>query len=97
MSGDAPTPALLDSDPGHDDPVAILRPLGSPGVRLLGITTCFGDGAVEDATGNAQRVLAVGRQDVPVAMDAARPMRGQLDTGRYWDLVLAALDHQGSA
>lgn len=84
MSPDAPTPILLDCDPGHDDAVAILLALGSPSVRLLGITTCFGNCAVEDATRNAQRVLAlVGREDVPVAVGAAGPMRGELALGNY--------------
>ncbi len=84
MSGEAPTPVLLDCDPGHDDAVAILLALGSPGVRLLGISTCFGNCAVEDATRNAQRVLAlVGREDVPVAVGASGPMRGELALGNY--------------
>ena len=36
-----PVPVLLDCDPGHDDAVAILLALGSPGTDLIGITTCF--------------------------------------------------------
>ncbi len=84
MSRDTPTPVLLDCDPGHDDAVAILLALGSPSILLLGITTCFGNCAVEDATRNAQRVLAlVGREDVPVAVGAAGPMRGELALGNY--------------
>lgn len=84
MSADAPIPVLLDCDPGHDDAVAILLALGSPELRLLGITTCFGNCAVEDATRNAQRVLAlVGREDVPVVVGAAGPMRGALALGNY--------------
>ena len=85
MSGNgALTPIMLDCDPGHDDAVAILLALGSPGVRLLGITTCFGNCSVEDATRNAQRVLAlVGREDVPVARGAAGPMRGEVALGNY--------------
>lgn len=84
MSDAGATPVVLDCDPGHDDAVAILLALGSPGVRLLGITTCFGNCAVEDATRNAQRVLALaGREDVPVAEGAAGPMRGQVALGNY--------------
>ena len=84
MSDAGPTPVVLDCDPGHDDAVAILLALGSPGVRLLGITTCFGNCAVEDATRNALRVLALaGREDVPVAAGAAGPMRGQVALGNY--------------
>lgn len=77
-------PILLDCDPGHDDAVAILLALGSPGIRLLGVTTCFGNCAVEDATRNALAVLALaGRGDVPVARGAAGPMRGQANLGNY--------------
>ena len=84
MSGAPPVPVLLDCDPGHDDAVAILLALGSPGIRLLGITTCFGNCAVGDATRNAQRVLAlVGREDVPVAVGAAGPMLGEVALGNY--------------
>ncbi len=84
MSGETATPVLLDCDPGHDDAVAILLALGSPGISLLGITTCFGNCAVEDATRNAQRVLALaGREDVPVAVGASGPMRGELALGNY--------------
>lgn len=77
-------PILLDCDPGHDDAVAILLALGSPGVRLLGVTTCFGNCSVEDATHNALSVLALaGRGDVPVARGAAAPMRGETSLGNY--------------
>ena len=84
MSAATPVPVLLDCDPGHDDAVAILLALGSPDIRLLGITSCFGNCAVEDATRNAQRVLALaGREDVPVAVGAVGPMRGELALGNY--------------
>ncbi len=77
-------PVLLDCDPGHDDAVAILLALGSPQVELLGITTCFGNCTVADATRNAQRVLALaGREDVPVAVGAGGPMRGDTALGNY--------------
>lgn len=86
MAPDQPRPVsiLLDCDPGHDDAVAILLALGSPQVRLLGISTCFGNCAVEDATRNAQRVLALaGRADVPVAVGAAGPLVGDVALGNY--------------
>ena len=75
---------LLDCDPGHDDAVAILLALGSREVRLLGITTCFGNCAVEDATRNALQVLTLaGRSDVPVAVGASGPMIGDVALGNY--------------
>lgn len=80
----APTPVLLDCDPGHDDAVAILLALGSPDVRLLGITTCFGNCAVDHATRNALQVLTLaGRADIPVAAGAAGPLGGDVELGNY--------------
>ena len=62
--------------PGTTTRSRILLALGSPGVDLLGVTTTFGNCSVEDATRNAQRVLALaGGADVPVARGAAGPMR----------------------
>lgn len=78
-----PVPILLDCDPGHDDAVAILLALGSPAIRLLGITTTFGNCAVEDATRNALRVLALCGSDVPVAQGASGPMAGDRELGNY--------------
>ena len=83
MSG-VPIPVLLDCDPGHDDAVAILLALASPSIDLLGITTTFGNCAVEDATRNALRVLALaGHDEIPVAVGAARPMAGEASLGNY--------------
>ncbi|HYF72897.1 MAG TPA: nucleoside hydrolase [Nocardioides sp.] len=76
-------PILLDCDPGHDDAVAILLALGSPAVRLLGITTTFGNCAVEDATRNALRVLALAGSDVPVAQGADGPLAGRAQLANY--------------
>lgn len=77
-------PVLLDCDPGHDDAVAILLALGSPQVRLLGISSCFGNCSVEDATRNAQRVLALaGHAEIPVATGAAGPLLGDAALGNY--------------
>lgn len=78
------TPILLDCDPGHDDAVAILLALGSAEVDLLGVTTTFGNCSVEDATRNAQQVLALaGRSDISVAVGAAGPMVGEAALGNY--------------
>lgn len=79
-----PRPILLDCDPGHDDAVAILLALGSPEVDLLGVTTCFGNCSVDDATRNALSVLTLaGRTDVPVARGAAGPLAGEAHLGNY--------------
>jgi inosine-uridine nucleoside N-ribohydrolase len=67
---------ILDCDPGHDDAIALLLALGSPSeIELLGVTTVSGNQTLEKTTANAIRVLDhVGRDDVPVAAGAPRPL-----------------------
>jgi inosine-uridine nucleoside N-ribohydrolase len=69
------TQVILDCDPGHDDAIALLLALASPEIELVGVTTVHGNQTLEKTTDNALRVLAlVGREDVPVAMGADRPL-----------------------
>ncbi len=69
------TDIILDCDPGHDDAIALLLALGSPELNLLGVTTVCGNQTLEKTTANAIRVLDhVGRDDVPVAAGADRPL-----------------------
>src|SRR6266516_2120144 len=69
------TPILLDCDPGHDDAIALLLALASPELELVGVTTVAGNQTLAKTTANAIRVLdAVGRDDIPVAAGAARPL-----------------------
>ncbi len=67
---------ILDCDPGHDDAIALLLALGSPvEIELQGVTTVAGNQTLERTTANAIRVLDhVGRDDVPVAAGAPRPL-----------------------
>jgi inosine-uridine nucleoside N-ribohydrolase len=67
---------ILDCDPGHDDAIALLLALGSPAeIELLGVTTVSGNQTLGKTTANAIRVLDhVGREDVPVAAGAPRPL-----------------------
>ena len=69
------TPVILDCDPGHDDAIALLLALASPELDVVGVTTVHGNQTLEKTTDNALRVLAlVGREDVPVAAGADRPL-----------------------
>ena len=78
------TPVILDCDPGHDDAIALLLALASPEVDLVGITTVHGNQTLEKTTDNALRVLAlVGREDVPVAMGADRPLVGEVHVAAH--------------
>ncbi|MBW3592268.1 MAG: nucleoside hydrolase [Actinobacteria bacterium] len=71
----APIPILFDCDPGHDDAIALLLALASPELEVLGVTTVAGNQTLGKTTANALRVLEfVGRDDVPVAAGADRPL-----------------------
>jgi pyrimidine-specific ribonucleoside hydrolase len=68
-------PLVIDCDPGVDDALAILLALASPELELLALTTVAGNMPLETTTRNALRVLALaGREDIPVAAGAARPL-----------------------
>ena len=65
---------VLDCDTGTDDAGAIMLAALHPGLDLLGVTSVWGNVAVEHAGDNALRVLdLVGRHDVPVLRGAGRP------------------------
>jgi inosine-uridine nucleoside N-ribohydrolase len=73
------TQVILDCDPGHDDAIALLLALGSPELRLLGVSTVAGNQTLEKTTANAIRVLDhVGRRDITVAAGAGRPLVREL-------------------
>jgi inosine-uridine nucleoside N-ribohydrolase len=75
---------ILDCDPGHDDAIALLLALASPELELLGVTTTHGNQTLEKTTANAIRVLELaGREDVPVAAGADRPLVRELYVAAY--------------
>jgi pyrimidine-specific ribonucleoside hydrolase len=69
------TRLIIDTDPGIDDAYALALACASPEVDLIGVTTVFGNVGLANTTRNALRVLAMyGREDVPVAAGADRPL-----------------------
>ena len=78
------TAIILDCDPGHDDAIALLLALASPELRVLGVTTVFGNQTLEKTTANAIRVLEhVGRGEIPVAAGAPRPLVRERHVAAY--------------
>lgn len=68
-------PLVIDTDPGIDDMAALLLAAASPEVDLRAVTTVFGNVELARTTSNALNVLALaGRDDVPVAAGAGRPL-----------------------
>ncbi len=67
---------IHDCDPGHDDAIALLLALASPEIELAGVTTVHGNQTLAKTTANALKVLEhAGREGVPVAAGADRPIR----------------------
>jgi inosine-uridine nucleoside N-ribohydrolase len=78
------TKIILDCDPGHDDAIALMLALASPEVELLGVTTVAGNQTLAKTTANAIRVLDhLGRQAIPVAAGADRPLVREASVGAY--------------
>ena len=69
------TKIVLDTDPGHDDAIALLLTLASPELELLGVTTVSGNQTLEKTTTNALKILEfVDRTDIPVHAGCPRPL-----------------------
>ncbi len=75
-------PLIIDTDPGHDDVVAIILALSSPCIDVKAITTVHGNQTLDKTTANALRLRDFIRCDVPIAMGAAHPMISPARTAR---------------
>jgi purine nucleosidase len=79
-----PTPIIIDTDPGHDDALALLLAARAPELRLLAVTSVAGNQTLDKTTLNARRVLTVGDiRDVPIAAGMHRPLVRPLRTAPH--------------
>lgn len=63
---------LVDTDPGHDDALALLLLCGTPRMTIDAVTTVAGNASIADTTNNAAYVLrTAGRSDIPLYSGAA--------------------------
>ena len=68
-------PVIIDTDPGIDDIAALLLALASPELKVLALTTIYGNSSVDTCTANARQLLdASGRTDIPVFRGAGKPL-----------------------
>lgn len=66
---------IIDTDPGIDDAQAIAFAVAHPAIELLGLTTVFGNAAVDITSRNALSILEIlGCPEIPVAVGAAEPL-----------------------
>ena len=68
-------PLIIDTDPGCDDAMAIAYALAHPRLRLVALTTVFGNTTVIKTTRNARWLLErFGAKEVAVVQGAAAPL-----------------------
>src|SRR5919204_3319122 len=105
------TRAVIDTDPGIDDALALLLAWASPEMTVDAITTVAGNVPVDIGTTNVFRLLALRppRQRPVVAVGAAAPLARKLNTAtRYhgedglgdlpdWAAVTPATDRRDAA
>ncbi|WP_028778035.1 nucleoside hydrolase [Shimazuella kribbensis] len=65
---------LLDVDTGIDDTLAISYAVRSTELDVIGITTCFGNVSVDQATDNTLHVLEQLEVDIPIAKGEGKPL-----------------------
>lgn len=68
-------PIIIDTDPGVDDALAIMFAKHAPALRVLGITTVFGNQTIEKTTHNACSVVDIVGADTAVYRGASRPLK----------------------
>lgn len=75
------TPIVIDTDPGIDDVVAVALALRSAELRVIALTTSYGNAPLAVTTRNARHLLdLLGQSDVPIHPGADRPLERDLVT-----------------
>ncbi|KAH3679602.1 hypothetical protein WICMUC_000834 [Wickerhamomyces mucosus] len=75
MTKDTKIPIWLDCDPGHDDTIALLFSLFHPNIKLLGVSTVFGNSSIRNTTYNALSILtSFNHLNIPVFQGNDKPI-----------------------
>lgn len=70
---------IIDTDPGHDDALALILACKSSEFEVLAVTTVCGNSTIENTTRNARYIMGfIGQNDVPIYSGAAKPLARDL-------------------
>jgi len=69
---------IIDTDPGHDDALAILLLEKSRGFDIKALTTVCGNSTIEDTTNNARCILDLIDSRTPIYSGAEKPLKKEL-------------------
>ena len=85
ISASATQRAIIDTDPGIDDAMAILLALNSPELKVEALTVVPGNVELKQGLENALKIVSLAnRCDVLVAGGAEHPLNQKLITAQYW-------------
>ena len=75
---------IIDTDPGHDDAIALMLAILSKKLEILGITTVAGNVSLELTTKNALKIChLLNNKDIKVFSGAEKPLKRQLVTAEH--------------
>lgn len=72
------TPIIIDTDPGHDDALAIMLLERSGLVEIKAVTTVAGNSTIQNVTNNARYILDLLSCPVPIYSGANKPLKRKL-------------------
>ena len=73
------TNIIIDTDPGHDDALAIMLIIKSGLFNVLAVTSVAGNSTIKNVTRNAAYILdLLKRRDIPIFSGKENPLKGNL-------------------
>lgn len=69
---------IVDTDPGHDDALALLLLERSRNVNIEAVTTVAGNSTIQNTTNNARYILNLAESKAPLYSGTAKPLRRKL-------------------
>lgn len=80
MKNDKLPKLIIDTDPGHDDALALLLTIKSKQFDILAITTVAGNSTITNVTRNAQAIIDLTKNELPIFSGSTQPLSRKLIT-----------------